>query len=231
MKAQQYPGAESDPTNLARRIEDLYAKLRIADPNKLAKNTGATYVAVDDGHGEFLLSLWSQEIRFSFPDFQGSDLRTGQPLGLLDEAMLAYYFTISDGTLPEGQWIAFSELPDGNFYAQAFQGYTGNKLLKTFGEDIESFSRAAVETNGRRVNFADRAFVFQALPQVSLMAVCWQGDEDFPPSYRLLFDGAASHHLSTDACAILGSTLTTRLVKAHDQATGVSVDTQPDHSR
>jgi hypothetical protein len=231
MRAKQFTETEPDPTRLSRRIEELHEKLRIVDPNILAKNTGATYIVVDGDRGEFLLSLWLQKIRLSFPDFQANDIRTGQPLGLLDEAMLAYYFTISDGTLPEGRWIAFSELPDGSFYAQAFQGYTGNKLLKTFGEDIEGFSRAAVETGGLRVNFADRAFIFQALPRVSLMAACWQGDEDFPASYRLLFDGAASHHLSTDACAILGSTLTGRLVKAQDQATGVSVDTEPDHSR
>ncbi len=230
MRAQQNPGTERDPTNLARRIGDLHAKLRIVDPEMLAKNTGVTYAVVEDGRGEFLLSLWSQELRLTFPDFQACDLRTGQPLGSLDEAMLAYYFTTSDGTLPEGRWISFSELPDGNFYAQAFQGYTSNKLLKTFGEDIESFSRAAAETSGRPANFADRSFVFQALPRVSLMAACWQGDEDFPPSYRLLFDAAVSHHLSTDACAILGSTLTGRLVKAHDQATGVSVDSRPDLS-
>jgi hypothetical protein len=231
MRKKKYPGTESDPTHLSQRIEDLHAKLRIADPNSLAKNTGSTYIAVDEGRGEFLLSLWAQEIRLSFPDFQGCYLQKGQPLGLLDEAMLAYYFTLSDGTLPEGRWISFSELPNGNFYAQAFQGYTGNKLLKIFREDIKSFSRAAVEINGLRVNFADRAFIFKALPFVSLMAACWQGDEDFPPSYRLLFNGAAPHHLSTDACAILGSTLTGRLVKAYDHATGVSINTQPDPIR
>ena len=32
--------------------------------------------------------------------------------------------------------------------------------------------------------------------------------------YRILFDGNVCHHLSTDGCAIIGSTLTRRLIKA-----------------
>jgi hypothetical protein len=51
---------------------------------------------------------------------------------------------------------------------------------------------------------------------VSLMVVCWLGDEDFLTSYRILFDAAANHHLSTDACAVVGSTLTRRLLQAHE---------------
>jgi hypothetical protein len=41
--------------------------------------------------------------------------------------------------------------------------------------------------------------------------VTWEGDEDFPSTYQILFDAAVSHHLPTDACAILGSILTHRL--------------------
>ena len=67
---------------------------------------------------------------------------------------------------------------------------------------------------GRQETLGDAAFAFQALPRVRLLAVGWQGDEDFPPSYRVLFDGNSHHHLSTDACAILGSTLTRRLMRA-----------------
>jgi hypothetical protein len=57
------------------------------------------------------------------------------------------------------------------------------------------------------------AFAYQVLPHVRLLAACWLGDEEFPPSYRVLFDAAAGHHLTTDAYAILGSMLTRRLLR------------------
>jgi hypothetical protein len=44
------------------------------------------------------------------------------------------------------------------------------------------------------------------------MVVYWLGDEDFPPSARVLFDASAGQHLPTDAFALLGSTLTHRLI-------------------
>jgi hypothetical protein len=42
--------------------------------------------------------------------------------------------------------------------------------------------------------------------------VCWLGDEDFPTSFRFLFDDSIRHHLPTDACAILGNMLTRKLL-------------------
>jgi len=49
-----------------------------------------------------------------------------------------------------------------------------------------------------------------------LLAVYWQGDEDFPSTCQVLFDASASHYLPTDAYAILGSTLTRRLIKTKE---------------
>jgi hypothetical protein len=65
--------------------------------------------------------------------------------------------------------------------------------------------------------FGDVSFKYQALPLVPLLVVAWLGDEDFPPNYQVLFDTNASHHLPTDAYAILGSTLTKRLIKVKEE--------------
>jgi hypothetical protein len=45
------------------------------------------------------------------------------------------------------------------------------------------------------------------------MVAYWLGDEDFPSTCQILFDAAAGHYLPSDAYAILGSTLTRRLIK------------------
>jgi len=54
---------------------------------------------------------------------------------------------------------------------------------------------------------------------VRVTVACWQGDEDFPSSYRVLFDAALAHQLPTDAGAVLGSTITRRLIAAHHDPT------------
>ena len=140
--------------------------------------------------------------------------------------MLAYYLHGSDGTLPAGRWIAFSELPDGAFYASAHQGYTGQVLQRHFGADYARFRAAAEAAGGAAVKFAVVAFAFQALPRVQLLAACWRGDEDFPPSYRILFDAHIAHHLPTEGCAILGSMLTRLVLRNDAQTQAPSADNQ-----
>lgn len=204
---------------LEQRAAELYDELRVVNPVSLAAHTGATYHPLDDSRGAFHLALWGREVVLSFPEFSGQDEGSGRALGVFDQALLAYYFSTSDGAPETGRWISFSELPAGRFYAQAFQGYTGNKLAGVFENDGTGFAAAALRSGGRPLDegesMGDHAFVFRALPRVPLLATCWLGDEDFPPSYRILFDAAAGHHLPTDACAILGSALTRRLIESY----------------
>jgi hypothetical protein len=217
------PQAE-DPDQLALRVGQLHDQLRLANPKKLATNTGVTYLPADPQRGTFYLPLWGQAISLTYPEFTGRDARTGELLSTFSQALLAYYFTISDGTPPTGKWISFSELPEGRFYSQAFQGYTGGELAKIFGDDEEGFARASARAGGQPPHLekvlGDQAFSFRVLPRVSLLAVCWLGDEDFPSSFNILFDAAVSHHLSTDACAIVGGTLTRRLIKNYQAMKG-----------
>ncbi len=132
---------------------------------------------------------------------------------------MLYYFAIADGFPLSGEWISFADLPDGRFYNQAFHGYTGKELAQSFQNDRFSFERAALGLNGDRQPLGDAGFAFQALPRVSLCVVFWQGDEEFASSAQILFDAAASHYLTTDAYAILGSTLTHRLIAAKKATT------------
>lgn len=199
------------PDLLANEVDSLRQALRRRNPFILAELTGATYEETEEGKGMFYLPFWGQKTWLPFPELaaQGED---GQLLGTLDQALLAYYFSTSDGTPQAGRWMGFSELPNGRFYTSAFQGYTGRKLEREFGDDGDRFARTAVKLNGRPAILGSRAFSFTILPRVSLLVVCWLGDEDFLTSYRVLFDANVAHHLPTDGCAILGSTLTRRLI-------------------
>ncbi|HJW90501.1 MAG TPA: DUF3786 domain-containing protein [Anaerolineales bacterium] len=198
---------------LADRIADLRSVLQQENPVHLAQRTGAQYHQTSEGKGEFRLSWWEQELILSFPEFEVKQASSGESLLTYQQAMLLYYFTTSDGTPPAGKWISFSELPDGRFYHTAFQGYTGKAVAQAYGNDLVAFRRAAERQGGLSRAFGDAAYAFQAMPRVSLLVVYWQGDEDFTPVCQILFDAAASHHLPTDACAVLGNSLAKILIK------------------
>jgi hypothetical protein len=202
------------PNPLGDRFGEIRENLSGKNPERLAARTGALYTPMGDADGEFRLPYWSREVVLSFPDFSGKYVDTGDAVNTFDLTMLAYYFDISDGAPMTTEWIAFNQIPGGMFYAQAFQGYSGDELAKAFGNDAEAFIDANERLGGRREFFGNLAYSYQVLPRVPIMVVCWLGDEDFPPSYRMLFDANAHHHLVTDAYAILGSHLTRRLIKA-----------------
>jgi len=194
------------------RAAELWRGLEGADPEVLAAHTGATY---DPGDGGLSLAVWGRSVQIAHPGFAASAAETGEPLDPFTTLLLAYYFARADGTPESGNLIAFSELPNATFYTQAFQGYTGAELGRAFGNDIEGFGNAAASLAGRPEPIADRAFSCPALPLVRGTVAAWQGDEDFPASYRVLFDAAFAHLLPTDAAAVLGSTITGKLIAAH----------------
>jgi Domain of unknown function (DUF3786) len=200
---------------LVDRLAELRAGLEPRDPNLLASLTASFFRPISPDHGEFHLELWDRPVILSFPDFVAFDPQTHEPFASFQQALLLYYFTTCDGTPVSGRWISFSELPDGRFYNQAFQGYIGRPLVEAFHNDLATFCDSASGLGGMRVHsLGDIAYAFQALPLVALLVVAWEGDEDFSPTYQILFDANASHHLPTDVSAILGSSLTRRLVKA-----------------
>ena len=205
------------PNPLGDRVEEIRNQLRRKDPERLAAFTGAIYTPLGAASGELRLPYWSREVLINFPDFTGKYTDTGEAINSFDLTMLAYYFERSDGTPMRGEWIAFNQIPDGLFYAQAFQGYSGNELAKAFGNDVEAFMDANEKLGGRREFFGNLAYSYQVLPRVPIMVVCWLGDEDFPASYRILFDSNAYHHLVIDGYAILGSNLTRRLIQLKNE--------------
>ena len=218
------PPTEEDPSLFARHIDELRVELRNADALKLAECTASDYTDFDGKLGEFRLPFWGEEIRLSYPDFIAVDPETDRALPIAHQALILYYFRTADETLPSRTWIAFSELPDGRFYDPAFQGYTGRALAQIFKDDVGAFEQAASRLDsvskppGSQIP-GDAVFGFQILPKVSLLVVFWQGDEDFPSAFQILFDASTSHFLPTDVCAIMGSMLTRKLIKAKTSAT------------
>lgn len=203
-------GARAD--RLGNRLAELRSLLRSKEPEDLAAKSGITYQSLDQEIGQFSLQFWQQPVIITFPDLTVLDSESGDQLGESSQAHLLYYLITCDGTPTSGEWISFSELPDGRFYNQAYQGYTGGKLAQVFRNDFEAFCQVSDKLGGNRVYLlGDAAFEFQVLPLVSLLVLTWRGDEDFDASYQILFDAAVEHHLPTDACAILGSSLTHRL--------------------
>ena len=195
--------------SMTRRLQELRTQIQPEDPARLAIHSGGIWA-----ESEVRLQYWGQQLAVSWPSLEASQLENGKPCSTFDMAMLLYYLVTADGAALAGRWIGFRELPDGAFYNQAFQDYSGGPLARTLSTRPAEFERAAAGLGGTPVaDLAPYAFRFLPLPRLPLAAALWPGDEDLPGRAAILFDASASHYLTTDGLALLGSGLASRLLR------------------
>ncbi len=210
-----FPYTARDPAAepaLAVETERLRQGLRQQPASEIAALAGGHWTERESG-GWLELEFWGQPVRLDFPELIARR-PDGAPLPLPVQALLVYYLATSDGTRASGNWVSFADLPGGRTYAQAFQGYSGSVLARAFGEDLDALRQACLSAGGKPLEFGDAAYTFLALPHLPLLVTYWQGEEDLPSDSKVLFDATATHHLPVDVCAILGSMLVSRILKA-----------------
>jgi hypothetical protein len=198
---------------LSNRVDELRSALRFLDPDLVAARSGSSYLTLGPGRGELHLPFWEKVHILCWPELKGCTSRDDR-LSDFQLAMSLYYLLTADGAPITGLWVSFADLPDGRMYNAAFQGYSGNEIVKAFGSDLDGFVYACEKMGGKPARIGSASFVFQALPHVPLLATYWLGDEDFPSSCKVLFDKSACHYLPIDACALLGGMLANKLTRA-----------------
>jgi hypothetical protein len=196
--------------SMLRQLEVLRADILATQPDRLAANCGGILI-----NHQIQLSYWGITVGISWPDMRAWKLADGSECSVYDAGMLLYYLREADGTPMAERWIGYRELPGGNFYSQAFQGYTGDRLAHTFGEQPQVYEQAAQALDGTPLTaLPGVAFAFLALPRIRLAAILYPGDEEFAARASVLFDAVASHYMTTDGLALLGAGLVGRLIQA-----------------
>ena len=204
--------SEQADLQFASRVDQLRSALRLLDPQLVAARSGILYLMVGPGRGEFHIPFWGNVWVMSFPVLTAYNSQL-EEFSDFQQALFLYHLLTADGAPLTGKWVSFADLPGGRMYNAAFQGYSGDEVAKHFGLDLDGFKSACVKAGGEPVDVGHASFMFQVLPRVPLMLTYWLGDEDFPSSCKVLFDSSAIHYLPIDACAILGSMLTQKIIR------------------
>ncbi len=195
---------------LAPLVVEARERLREVKPSKLVMRSGCT----QEPDGTFRLAFFWRDYLVRPPDFAVERADTGEEPSSFFQALILSYLVTADGTTPSSRWVAFRDLPDGMFYAQAFRGYAENRLVRELGEEgLEALCRGAEKLGGELIEIGDAGYAFTVLPRVHLAVVYWLGDEDFPSRTSVLFEDTAARYMSTDGLAILGSHLVNAIVK------------------
>jgi len=194
--------------SLRPRIDAAVAELGALTPEEIVRRGGLAC-----GEDGFEIAFLGKTYTLDWP---GLVARTPDGDPTRDDLRILFldYLRHGDGSPPTGKWIGYQELPDGAFYRHAFQGYSGDQLVRDLGGSLDVFRRAAEALGGRPIETGDAGFSFRVLPNVPLAVVWWAADDEFPANATVLFDEVAGRYLPADGLAILGRMLCRGLAKA-----------------
>jgi hypothetical protein len=131
----------------------------------------------------------------------------------LPEQILICHYVLRAPEEPEtGRLITFRQIPDGQFYFDAFRRRTRDPFLAAFGADKNLFKTCGETLGGKLIEGGDMAMAFQVFPRVAVQLILWTGDDEFPPEASILFDENMRHGLSAEDIAVMTGMLVYRLM-------------------
>jgi len=188
--------------------EDIYrwqaAKLAGADLTGPAPGLGLIVA----GPGLVRVSLFGRDYLVDESGVRSAD---GGPASPNQRSLVAHYALSPGRGEPAYEFVPLDRLsgpapgsPGGG--RTLGRDYLDRALARRFDRDPEALAAAAARLGGRdlgREPSGGRAWLFHPFPKIPLKLVVHEADEEFPASYRLLFDKSATAFMVFEALGFL----------------------------
>jgi hypothetical protein len=146
--------------------------------------------------------------RFSFRSALGSNVT------LATKIVLLHYILTASGRPLGGDKIPYEDIPGCRPYQPVFERRVVRPLVSAFGFDRDAFSAAGEALGATKESFGDASFTVHALPMVPLTFILWEGDQEFPPSVKTLFDPSVDAYLPLEDITVISKLAAVRIIKA-----------------
>lgn len=200
---------------LERAYEELIAKVKRIDPLTIAEMTDGTYkadgiprVEIPSFHSWFVLDLLPYRVKAGH-----SELDTLPMKVLVLEHLIAAGENKGTAVRVMGRWIDIRSVQHGAVLGAHFARSTNEVLTHFFALDQEERLARAFKWGGRPFDLGDVSFLFHFFPRLPVALVHWEGDEEFPPYSKTLYDVSASNYMPTHGLAALSEFLIHRLAE------------------
>ncbi len=137
----------------------------------------------------------------------------GANVTLVTRIIILHYINSASGIPFAGEKIAYGDIPACMHYDPIFERRVLKPLARAFGYDKYSFKEAGSLMGGREEEFGDASFTLFAFPKVPVTFVLWEGDEEFPPQAKALFDPSITGYLPLEDIVVIAKLAAGRVLK------------------
>ena len=181
-----------------RALEELAKK----DIQRQCQLAGADYTVIRLGNVLISLLLMNRDYQITYPEGEVICRDDPGPVNLMKKAILLRYLNNAKEASGEEKLVGFNELPSGSFYNPAFSQSVVKPFIDFFGEVPQKLKWAAKRLGGIEVPFGDVGMKITFLPKVKISFIIWEGDDEFPPDGKILFNSHIASYLSTEGVVI-----------------------------
>lgn len=137
----------------------------------------------------------------------------GANVTLVTRIIILHYINSASGIPFAGEKIAYGDIPACMHYDPVFEKRVLKPLVRAFGYDKYAFKEAGKLMGAREEEFGDASFTLFALPKVPVTFVLWEGDEEFPPQAKALFDPSITGYLPLEDIVVISKLAAGRILK------------------
>jgi hypothetical protein len=150
--------------------------------------------------------------RFSFESSKNANVT------LITKIIILHYINNASGVPLSGEKLAYEDIPSCMHYEPVFTKRVLKPLQNAFGYDKYVFLEAGLALGGKKEEYGDTSFTLFAFPKVPITFILWEGDEEFPPSMKTLFDPSITGYLPLEDIVVIAKLAASRILKtAHKQ--------------
>ncbi|MCX5799143.1 MAG: DUF3786 domain-containing protein [Proteobacteria bacterium] len=158
------------------------------------------------------IPYFDEVITFKVPELSFISSK-GVNITLVTKIILLHYIYTASGTSLGVDKIPYEDIPGCRQYQPVFEKRVTKPLQSAFGYNKYAFLEASIGLKGKEEEFGDASFTLYALPRVPITFILWEGDEEFPPSVRTLFDPSIQKYLPLEDIVVISKLASTRIIK------------------
>lgn len=170
--------------------------------------------------------FFDETIAITIPGFTFKSSKNAN-VTLVSKIIVLHYLNTSSGAALGGELIPYEDILGLRHYFPVYEKRVLKPLQAAFGNDRYAFLEAGLSLGAIQQEYGDASFTLQALPRIPITFILWEGDTEFPPSVRTLFDPTISGYLPLEDIVVISKLAVTRIIKEARRQHAVDGNSDP----